>query len=66
MWLILLLLYLFTDRGNDNWLIKYEQATTQGNGDGKEVGCRQIRPRDYKTFFMLNLAEHEISTAHKC
>lgn len=25
-----------TDRGNDNWLIKYEQATTQGNGDGKE------------------------------
>ena len=50
MWLILL--YLFTDRGNDNWLIKYEQATTQGNGDGKEVGCKQIRPRDYKSFFM--------------
>ena len=24
-----------------------------------------IRPRGYKTFYMLNLTEHEISTAHK-
>ena len=23
-------------------------------------------PRGYKTFFMLNSAEHEIYTAHKC
>ena len=23
------------------------------------------RPRDYKTLFMINLAEHEILTAHK-
>ena len=29
--------------------------------------CKQfgIRPRGYKTFFMLNLTEHGISTAHK-
>ena len=25
----------------------------------------QIRPQGYKTFFMLNSAEHEISSAHK-
>ena len=25
----------------------------------------QNRPQGYKTFFMLNLTEHEISTAHK-
>ena len=25
----------------------------------------EIRPRGYKTIFMLNSAEHEISTAHK-
>ena len=25
-----------------------------------------IRPRDYKTFFMLNSAEHEVYHAHKC
>ena len=24
-----------------------------------------IRPRGYKTFFMLNSTDHEISTAHK-
>ena len=26
----------------------------------------QPRPRGYKTFFMLNSAEHEIYPAHKC
>ena len=26
----------------------------------------QIRPRGYKTFFILNSAEHEIYPAHKC
>ena len=25
----------------------------------------KLRPRGYKTFFMLNSTEHEISTAHK-
>ena len=28
------------------------------------VHCK-TRPRGYKTFFMLNSTEHEISTAHK-
>ena len=27
---------------------------------------KMIWPQGYKTFFMLNSAEHEISTAHKC
>ena len=27
---------------------------------------KQIRPQGYKTFFMLNTAEHEIYSAHKC
>ena len=26
----------------------------------------KIRPRGYKTFFMLNSTEHEIFPAHKC
>ena len=26
----------------------------------------KIRPRDYKTFFVLNSTEHEIFPAHKC
>ena len=29
------------------------------------VSICHIRPRDYKTFFMLNSAEHEIFNAHK-
>ena len=35
----------------------------------EEVGWQpfgKTRPRGYKTFFMLNLAEHEIYLAHKC
>ena len=31
--------------------------------DGSRV--RFTRPQGYKTFFMLNSTEHEISTAHK-
>ena len=27
---------------------------------------RKDRPRGYKTFFILNSAEHEIYPAHKC
>ena len=30
------------------------------------LDLEQIRPRGYKSFFMLNSAEHEISPAHKC
>ena len=33
--------------------------------DNKVSKGAMIRPRGYKTFFMLNSAEHEISTAHK-
>ena len=29
------------------------------------VCCVQVWPRGYKTFFMLNSTEHEISNAHK-
>ena len=36
------------------------QATLTGEPNGKLT-----RPRGYKTFFMLNSTEHEISTAHK-
>ena len=35
---------------------------------GQELMLRgrvQIRPRDYKTVFMLNSTEHKISNAHK-
>ena len=28
--------------------------------------CTRTWPRGYKTFFMLNSAEHEIYSAHKC
>ena len=31
----------------------------------KDVVSYDIRPRGYKTFYMLNLAEHEIKNAHK-
>ena len=27
--------------------------------------CERTRPRVYKTFFMVNSTEHEISTVHK-
>ena len=30
------------------------------------VICTHTRPRGYKTFFVLNSAEHEIYPAHKC
>ena len=30
------------------------------------VSAKQRRPKGYKTFSMLNLAEHEIYPAHKC
>ena len=32
----------------------------------KAVMARIAWPRDYKTFFMLNSAEHEVFPAHKC
>ena len=33
----------------------------------KDTGTREaIRPRGYKTVFMLNSTEHEIYPAHKC
>ena len=32
----------------------------------KSMCHKQIGPRGYKTFFMLNLAEHKINPAHKC
>ena len=31
----------------------------------KDIEIRKSRPRDYKTFFMLNSAEHEICPANK-
>ena len=34
--------------------------------DKYEAGHMQTWPRHYKTFFMLNLTEHEIYPAHKC
>ena len=51
-----------------------QQGTSQfGTSDVSECSRKFIqftfwdkyRPRGYKTFFMLNSAEHEISTAHK-
>ena len=44
-----------------------------GNGNGKNLDpdqtavfkIRSSQARGYKTFFMLNLAEHEILNAHK-
>ena len=31
----------------------------------QQASKEATRPRGYKTFFMLNSTEHEISTAHK-
>ena len=31
-----------------------------------ELASVEIRPRGYKTFFVLNSVEHEIFPAHKC
>ena len=28
--------------------------------------CKLIKPRDYKTIFMLNITEHHIHPTHKC
>ena len=33
--------------------------------DYRAPGTNAIRPRGYKTFFMLNSVEHEILSAHK-
>ena len=34
-------------------------------GSGRISDYLELRPQCYKTFFMLNLTEHKISTAHK-
>ena len=33
---------------------------------GSNFRLNEKRPQGYKTFIMLNSAEHEIYTAHKC
>ena len=42
--------------------IKLEEKLGQKLVDPVE----EIRPQGYKTFFMLNSAEHEIYPSHKC
>ena len=50
-------LCLVSDRGNDNWLIKYEQATTQGNGGTGEKEV--IITVTFYVFFMIFQSESE-------
>ena len=44
---------------------EYDQSTNQFVYRSGLTFC-QARPRGYKTFFILNSAEHDIYPAHKC
>ena len=46
---------------NSHWLFD-----TPGLVNEDQVGDREIWPRGYKTFFMLNSTGHEIFPSHKC
>ena len=37
----------------------------RSSSEGLEDPAQMPRPRGYKTFFVLNSTEHEVSTAHK-
>ena len=53
----------------DIWLDFFHMISDDLAGSATQV-CKfakpVIRPRGYKTFFMLNSAEHEIYPAHMC
>ena len=54
----------FDQPGNDvtGMVIRSEKIA----GTCEQVSTTPVWPRGYKTFFMLNSAEHEIYPAHKC
>ena len=43
----------------------FEFSNVQDIACGKRCALEESRPRGYKMFFILNLTEHEISTARK-
>ena len=49
-------LYFYRDPGN----------TIATQFPNRDIKCRLIWPRGYKTFFKLSSVEHEISDVHKC
>ena len=56
-------------RDGDGIVDSLDNCPAYANGDQSDIdgdGTGMFRPQGYKTFFILNSAEHEIYPAHKC